>query len=256
MSALCIICGKVLAGTEHRPGPIPKRTCSYYCRQEEKKILSREKTARQLWTCKGCGNKFNGRKQPFCTKECRIKFDRIKIVKHINCSYCGKMYGISQQTLRSQKRNQKHFCSKECNGGALYNQMQATIVKVVCESCGKEFTKRKSQHRVKWCLDCKVRRFKDRRHKIGVMYRIGRKGKNYGEEIDYYSICLRDRFRCQLCGIKTRPDYPPLHSLYPTVDHIMPISKGGRHEVANLQCACRQCNQRKGRKLIGQLRFA
>jgi 5-methylcytosine-specific restriction endonuclease McrA len=41
--------------------------------------------------------------------------------------------------------------------------------------------------------------------------------------------------RCATCGSKDDL----------TVDHIMPISKGGTHERTNLQCLCRKCNEDK-----------
>ena len=62
-----------------------------------------------------------------------------------------------------------------------------------------------------------------------------------------YSILERDGFTCQLCGRSPRTgDNVKLH-----VDHILPISKGGRTEPDNLQVLCRDCNLGKGtRKLL------
>ena len=53
---------------------------------------------------------------------------------------------------------------------------------------------------------------------------------------------------CYLCGIAI--DTTP-HFLAPTsrtVDHITPISRGGKHDLDNLAFACRKCNLRKGNK--------
>lgn len=30
-----------------------------------------------------------------------------------------------------------------------------------------------------------------------------------------------------------------------TVDHIFPVSKGGKNELSNLQCTCKSCNTMK-----------
>lgn len=40
----------------------------------------------------------------------------------------------------------------------------------------------------------------------------------------------------------------------PEIDHRVPIAMGGAHTYDNVQCACRECNQRKGGTVIvGQL---
>ena len=62
-------------------------------------------------------------------------------------------------------------------------------------------------------------------------------------------ILKRDGYRCQICHKKTRPDYKnPNHPLYPNLDHIIPLSKGGEHSRLNTQCLCHQCNTEKRNK--------
>ena len=66
------------------------------------------------------------------------------------------------------------------------------------------------------------------------------------EEFDPREVLERDNYICQLCGRKTRPDFKnPNHSLYPNLDHIVPLIKGGSHIKLNTQCLCRQCNVEK-----------
>lgn len=57
-----------------------------------------------------------------------------------------------------------------------------------------------------------------------------------------YNILSRDGFRCKLCG-RTAPEVK-LH-----VDHIIPLSKGGKTEESNLQALCFDCNHGKARRL-------
>lgn len=55
-------------------------------------------------------------------------------------------------------------------------------------------------------------------------------------------IARRDNYTCQICG-KYMPDGIGLH-----IDHIVPISKGGKTVPSNLQVLCSKCNGRKGAK--------
>lgn len=58
-----------------------------------------------------------------------------------------------------------------------------------------------------------------------------------------YNILKRDNFRCVLCG-RSAQDGVKLH-----VDHIVPISKGGKTIPDNLRTLCEQCNVGKGSKI-------
>lgn len=58
-----------------------------------------------------------------------------------------------------------------------------------------------------------------------------------------YDIMSRDGFRCTICGASAA-DGVILH-----VDHIVPVSKGGRTEPDNLRTLCDRCNLGKRDKL-------
>ena len=56
-------------------------------------------------------------------------------------------------------------------------------------------------------------------------------------------VMARDDYTCQRCG-KYMPDEVGLH-----VDHIVPVSKGGKTVMSNLQVLCSKCNLSKSDKI-------
>lgn len=56
---------------------------------------------------------------------------------------------------------------------------------------------------------------------------------------------IRDRLikehggKCAICGAKMNLE----------IDHIIPVSKGGRENESNMQVLCRSCNSRKGNRI-------
>lgn len=82
--------------------------------------------------------------------------------------------------------------------------------------------------------------------------RKARKLQSQIEKIDAASVFDLDGYRCQLCGRKTRPDYNRDHPLFPNLDHIIPLARGGGHVWKNLQCLCRECNFHKQVSVEGQ----
>lgn len=55
-------------------------------------------------------------------------------------------------------------------------------------------------------------------------------------------IKKRDNYTCQICG-KYMPDEIGLQ-----IDHIKPVSKGGKTIKSNLRVLCDKCNLRKSNK--------
>ena len=56
-----------------------------------------------------------------------------------------------------------------------------------------------------------------------------------------HRLFARDRHVCAYCG-------GHFHELELTVEHILPVSRGGRHDWTNVVTACRSCNTRKGNR--------
>mgnify|MGYP005995427875 CR=1 FL=1 len=39
------------------------------------------------------------------------------------------------------------------------------------------------------------------------------------------------------------------------MDHLIPVSKGGKHEASNIKMACGKCNKVKGAKLLQEVTY-
>ena len=62
---------------------------------------------------------------------------------------------------------------------------------------------------------------------------------------------LKTQTICGICGKPVDFSYKNPHPLAPTVDHIIPVSKGGHpSDISNLQLAHRCCNRAKSDSLI------
>ena len=83
------------------------------------------------------------------------------------------------------------------------------------------------------------------------MPRIDRVGANRRGFEKNRAIVLKTQTVCGICNTPVDFSYRAPHPLSPTVDHIIPVSKGG-HPFAldNLQLAHRWCNRQKSDKLF------
>lgn len=59
------------------------------------------------------------------------------------------------------------------------------------------------------------------------------------------NIYIRDDHACMYCGDKF-----PVREL--TLDHVLPVSQGGKKDWTNIVTACRDCNQKKGNRTPDQ----
>jgi len=76
-----------------------------------------------------------------------------------------------------------------------------------------------------------------------------RKLSAHVEDVRREVVFERDGFMCLLCFEPLRLDVKAPHPLTPSIDHIIPLSRGGAHSYANIQSAHLVCNVAKGARI-------
>lgn len=94
-------------------------------------------------------------------------------------------------------------------------------------------------------MDCQTTYFNQMR-RIAKDRRRSRERDAYVENVYRKQVFKRDGYRCHLCCKKVDPTKQVPHPKAPTLDHIIPLACGGKHEPSNCRTACFRCNSTKG----------
>lgn len=232
----------------------------------------------------------NAHKQTYCSERCKHKAGRRNryvepepIIKEcINCT----------ETFRAKHSNNT-LCSDECreeNYKKRYNRNRTIkFYKYKCIECGKRgyskrkkgycsdkcsdraYSKKKSikQRRLKKCAYCNKWHYKNRvfcsgecsnrnmkRNRALIKEKRMQRARQNGQfdaDIDIYKLIERDGEQCYLCGDAVSFDCHFNDPKYPTIEHVLAISNGGTHSWDNVKVACRDCNNKKGIKLLEEV---
>lgn len=111
-----------------------------------------------------------------------------------------------------------------------------------CAVCGRCFA---SPYTIATCgPECReVKRLSDKRE--AKHRRRARKRGAFVAPVFRLTIYRRDNWRCHLCSKPVRRDVVAPHPLSATLDHVIPLARGGTHEPANVRTAHYLCNARK-----------
>lgn len=134
-----------------------------------------------------------------------------------------------------------------------------------CKYCGEEFETTFKRQRAEYCSEeCS----KKNANKVNEIKRRHRIRENGNIDWDITLPKLYDKYNaiCAICGEKcnyddykeTKEGYFIAGETYPSIDHIIPVAKGGTHSWNNVQLAHRYCNTIKNDGYIeeeGQLRI-
>ncbi len=224
--------------------------CSWkFTTQRKNKVTCSKKCSDQLYETKRV------RKSPTTTnlicKQCGCHFKSISYNK-VYCSDRCKHLKRNQREVENNETKKKQLIMKV--GFALVNSINKHRS---CLNCGRDYVYRTHVGTtVLYCSqDCRVNgeRIKRRSYRrISKDKRITRNGKaDYS--INLEELSKRDKGVCYLCHketsfddyIETKEGWFIAGNDYPSIDHVIPIAKGGLHNWGNVKLAHRLCNSKK-----------
>ena len=237
-SSPCSVCGSVMADGA-RSLPAGQRVCRS-CRGWQANRAQRP--------CEWCGALFKGRhqrgaSQSVCSRACA------DANRYNGCSTPVPWADCRSCSLPFIRHRRREYCSEVCR----LSRPATPPVLRTCPRCEGRFTCPSSNGRPRvWCPPCReaVRRAT---RKAAEAKRRRRAGSSV--VVVSADVFARDGWRCQLCRRKVDRRRVVPHPLAPTLDHIVPLARGGSHDTANLQCAHFICNSRKGAAGSQQLRL-
>ena len=167
---------------------------------------------------------------------------------HIQCCKCGYIKPKGKRTRSYMTKCS--ICAKE---------ERRLERRKRCSCCGRLV----EEPRKRMCPECRDVRQREaqrkQRLKRGTLHERARyaRAKVNGRidwSISLNKLIQRDRGVCALCGQPvdlnayhmTAEGYFIAHDLYPSIDHMIPLSRGGTHSWENVQLAHFRCNALKG----------
>jgi predicted nucleic acid-binding Zn ribbon protein len=221
LKKICPICGQDFETYKSR-----KKTCSDECSvayHNKNKEKDRERYANRH------PNYISAEERHIMSLERKAKLDKDKALK----------------AKHKAKERQKILAEKEKIKQANIQYWQQYNEEHVCVVCGKKYIAHHpfSKYCSKKC---------DRKIHPRPKTRTRLKGKVIDKDITLAKLAKRDKGICQICGLEVdwsdftiKDNTVICGKYYPSIDHIIPISKGGLHSWDNIQLAHRHCNTYK-----------
>ena len=122
-----------------------------------------------------------------------------------------------------------------------------------CKECGQSFATNFCAGNRDYCSNKCARKQDKEEYK---QYRKAQMKKAFVMPVYFSKIYKRDKGICQICGKSVAYDKSPENPMGATIDHITPLSKGGKHHPDNCQLAHRRCNSIKGAAMPNELAVA
>lgn len=221
----CTICGAT-----YQPKRRDSLCCSRACNglRYNRLYAAQQKDAEPERACPGCEATFKVWRtdQKYCTPDCgnRHRARRAMVYADLTpraCERCGAIFTPKQSTSA--------LCSRLCSRRATYSR----------------YRKERVAASAAW-----ARANPELRRAVAAQYKATRRTweqlnpDSVGvDSHEWRRLVRRYRHLCAYCG----GNEDGIH-----MDHVIPLSRGGRHAIGNVLPACQRCNLTKGAKLVAE----
>lgn len=225
----CARCGK--EKKVGRSGPIPTY-CSGACRAALKYERSRENGSYAAALAAGRQRTIERRAKQ--AKPCPYCDTPMEHPRRVQCGAesCKRRYTADKQMARSR-------AIKEATGQWPHRKYAVQQ---------REYDKRRRAEQGHWRLRYpEAAALSDARRRMLIDQAV--KGEPFAPK----NVHERDQWTCGLCRQPVDPGLAWPHPMSASVDRIVPLSQGGDHTLANVQCAHLSCNSRKCNQTIEEI---
>lgn len=235
-ACMCQNCGSVIVvgrARSYRENAQPEVYCDKECSYADRsRVYQMRRIADKTTLSKGLIPKSMASKVVFCS-----------------CGHCHRRFATAEQ---------KQFCSDECTQSHRErlkeaNRLQWAIERIErqkknaklqsCKHCGTQYTSLREGGKL-YCSQRCVSKMARRRRE-----HIKRTSVSFGGCFSAREVFDAAKWKCKQCKCKVQPPDGTYNETEATMDHIVPVSKGGLHVWSNVQCLCRACNSAKSDKL-------
>ncbi|MEU8334800.1 HNH endonuclease [Micromonospora tulbaghiae] len=200
--------------------------------------------------CPPCGEA--AKKESIARAEANRKERRgAKLSTH--CHYCG---GELPRPYYSGKRPARCLpCKRQRQYAYMRSRTTQARANATCiDCCQPVHAKRKGPRRPR-CAACRIIRQREIARVHAAVHGHARRAKMRGAEAEKFtkqSIFDRDGWRCGICCKRIPRHLTHPHSLSASLDHIIPLSKGGPHTRANTRASHLRCNLKRSNRFTSE----
>lgn len=242
---VCAYCGVEFVNANHQR-QYCSRECGYSAKRKKRVLCSG-----------GCGTWMSRNKGSALQPKCRKCRGWARIAW--KCGFCGKDFYVTEAKIQ---KNARRFCSNVCaihgasrlsndNRGRRSRRIALPVKFAECAHCSKWFvvyrTGGKRYCSVTCRLSSKIQANREwDRGLAALLTGIGRVRTDMRREV-YRILAERDGARCGICGDPVDLSFSPgiSKSNKPSIDHVIPRSRGGSDDLDNLALAHMGCNSRR-----------